>query len=201
MFCPEEANWVERVWYTSLIARNSDCSQFMNSGHLILSRELFDEIGGFDASYETAEDVKLCADAIKLDAMIYKASSIVAVHHGYAKSIRQFYYRERWHAIGMIKRLRHFWRARDASLAMYNLALISLVFPIASLYLDNILLGATITIIMIIAPLVSLAVFRARRLVDVPLMVILFIVYGAAKSSVVLAYFLKQRPGEIPHWK
>ena len=58
---PDGATWVQRR-YDGLRTRPSEPAdvEWLGSGNLVLRRAVFDEVGGFDTSLETCEDVDLC---------------------------------------------------------------------------------------------------------------------------------------------
>jgi GT2 family glycosyltransferase len=55
-----DATWIAKAWFGPLFDRQD---QFVNGGHLIMSRALFDRIGGFDEALETGEDTEICLRA------------------------------------------------------------------------------------------------------------------------------------------
>ena len=57
---PDNPNWIEKFWFKPL--ERGDNSH-INSGHLIISRQLFDEVGGFDEQLETGEDYDISVRA------------------------------------------------------------------------------------------------------------------------------------------
>jgi len=121
---PENPTWVERVWYEQLMLRDASVTKYINSGNMILHRELFDRVGGFDISYKTGEEEKLCENArLYHKGIILKNHDIKAVHHGYPKNIAAFFQRMRWHGTGMSKYLLTPWKSKPLLLAIYYLFL------------------------------------------------------------------------------
>lgn len=96
-------NYVGRYWYNRLSHQQS--SNYINSGHLIVSRDLFDRIGGFDESLRTGEDYDFCQRALKVGAQIKPDAELIAWHDGYPDSIRGFMAREMWHGRDEFKSL------------------------------------------------------------------------------------------------
>ena len=62
--CLAENNidWLNRYWFTLL---NTYSAPYINSGHLITTRQLFNKIGGFTEHLQTAEDYDFCMKAQK----------------------------------------------------------------------------------------------------------------------------------------
>jgi glycosyltransferase involved in cell wall biosynthesis len=94
----EENNWIESVWFAPRTTRAE--TNYINSGHLILSKALFWKIGGFNAKLETGEDYEFCARARRMGVRIENDPELKVVHAGYPKTIKRFFIRERWHARG-----------------------------------------------------------------------------------------------------
>jgi glycosyltransferase involved in cell wall biosynthesis len=104
---PEDGNSLERYWFTP-IARHADPTH-LGSAHLILTREHFDRIGGFDESLETGEDFEICVRATANGSTVVNDQGLRAVHHDFPKTIDAFIRREAWHG-----------RGNFASLAMFR---------------------------------------------------------------------------------
>lgn len=94
---PANPSWIERIWFQPLVDKPS---KYINSGHLITSRTLFDQLGGFNSSLVTGEDYAFGVSAQALNATIVNNALLRTVHHGYPKTIRQFVRREIWHGRG-----------------------------------------------------------------------------------------------------
>jgi len=133
---PKKPSWVEQVWYEQLMLRDTSSAKYINSGNMILHREFFNRLGGFDTSYKTGEEEKLCEEArLKHNGNIIKNDDIKAVHHGYPKNVPAFFQRMRWHGKGMSKYLATPWKSKPLLLAIYYLFLtIGYVFLLSTLH-------------------------------------------------------------------
>lgn len=110
-----EASWIERVWFKPLLAERAN---YINSGHLITSRALFDRLGGFDTSRETGEDSDFSNRARALGAAIVNDPALKVIHEGYPKKVSQFFRRERWHGQGNFQSWRTVLGSRIAPLTV-----------------------------------------------------------------------------------
>lgn len=182
----KKPTWIEKIWFEQLARRDQQNNEYINSGHLIISRLLFYEIGGFDKTFETGEDEKLCKDTIELGGTIRKEPSIKAIHYGYPKNIKAFFKRERWHGRGMKNHFETFWKYRDLLLALYILTLLPLGVLLVFWGLPMIAILIAILILWI-GPLFVLSFFRSKTNVkSFFLLTLLFIVYTLAKAIAVL---------------
>ena len=121
---PENPTWIERIWYEQLMLRDTAATKYINSGNLVLHREMMKTLGGFDTSYKTGEEERLCEEArLRHGGIILKNPGMKAVHHGYPKNIGAFFQRMRWHGKGMSKYLVKPWKSKPLLLALYYLFL------------------------------------------------------------------------------
>jgi GT2 family glycosyltransferase len=112
---PEPCTWIERYWFKPLEhGRNTH----INSGHMIVSRRLFDELGGFDPKLRTGEDADLSRRAESAGAVIQDDSTLRVVHQGYPRSVGEFFRREVWHGIGDWQTLRTLLTSRVAAVGV-----------------------------------------------------------------------------------
>lgn len=117
---PTNPSWIEEIWFGPLIIKPG---QYINSGHLITSRELFDRVGGFDVTLETGEDYALGQAASHIKAKITNNPLLVVIHKGYPKTIYQFMRREMWHGRGDCT---SFHRLRASKVALASILFVSL---------------------------------------------------------------------------
>jgi glycosyltransferase involved in cell wall biosynthesis len=92
---PENNNTLNNNWFNLLV--DSKSATYINSGHLITSKILFNKICGFDEKLRTAEDHDFCIRATELGALIITNSTLKVIHDGYPTTYTQFIKRERWH--------------------------------------------------------------------------------------------------------
>lgn len=117
----EKNNWLHKYWFSEL---TSYSAPYINSGHLITSRQLFDKIHGFSENLETAEDYDLCQKATSAGATIHNNPELVVIHDGYPDSLIGFIQRERWHGRQDVASWRQFLKSKIAWFAALNLVLL-----------------------------------------------------------------------------
>lgn len=108
---PDECTWIERHWFKPL---EHGGNSHINSGHLIISRALFEEIGGFDAALRTGEDVDISHRAAEVGADVLDDPLLKVIHEGYPKSLGEFIRREIWHGTGDCQSVRGFMGSKIA---------------------------------------------------------------------------------------
>jgi glycosyltransferase involved in cell wall biosynthesis len=179
----DNPSWVESTWFVQLQNRDKTSSSYVNGGNMVLSKKLFEKFGGFDVDYQTGEDVELCHNAVELGARILKYPDLVTIHHGYPRTVVDFYRRERWHGAGMIRSLSRPWKARDLMMGIYFLACL-IVLPWGLLLYD--VSGVLIIFALLyFIPCFSIAAIRSKGhgLKMWYLLSFLWFVYGVAKTD------------------
>lgn len=94
-----DASWVARRWAAIEEARAHDDRVW--SQHLMISRPVFERIGGFDEHLPTGEDIDLSTRVRRAGGQVGLEPTMIAVHHGFPPTLRAFLRRERWHTRGL----------------------------------------------------------------------------------------------------
>lgn len=126
-----------KVWFDSKIKDQSP--NHLGTGHLIVAKSFFEEIGGFNEKLETSEEFNFCIEAKKLGGTIEAAPEAEIIHHGTPKTLKQFFLREVWHGRGDFTSFKSFKNSRIAILSVIQsflllLLLYSLLQPLSLLY-------------------------------------------------------------------
>lgn len=108
---PPNCSWLERFWFQPLENGNNN---HINSGHLILSKRLFEDLGGFDVALKTGEDYDLSVRARDRGAKIHDNPNLKVIHEGYPKGLGEFMRREIWHGSGDYLSIATFVRSKVA---------------------------------------------------------------------------------------
>lgn len=188
---PEKANWIEKIWFHDAACEIREV-EYINAGNLVIQKDLFFTIGGFDENLKTGEDCEFCSRG-KRFARVISNPGIRVVHLGNPKSIREFVDREIWHGMGSFGNLRNKWFDKSLICAV---AFSVLSFgQLAGLYYWGTLgnpaffLSASLGImIMVFAALYYKGLFLKGRLVLQA--VIVYYMYFLARSISLLFIFL-----------
>lgn len=195
---PEDATWVEKIWFEQIIFRDQKNTKYINSANIIIHKELFNKIGGFNAKFLTGEDENLCYQAILLKGKIIKNNDIKAIHYRYPKDIESFFKRMRWHGLGLEKYFKKPWQSKPLVLSIYNV--ISLIIWICMILLyKKIIIVTIIFIILQILPVLLFALYRySGKMHEIFLLTFLYFIFGWSKVFAVYdilnkRYFNKTR--------
>jgi cellulose synthase/poly-beta-1,6-N-acetylglucosamine synthase-like glycosyltransferase len=104
---PADASWLERWWFAPQIGKSH-----LGTGHMIMTRQFFKELGGFDESLATGEDYDLSRRALSLGGRIAIDERLKAEHLGFPRTVGAFVRREAWHGVGDVSSLSVFLRSK-----------------------------------------------------------------------------------------
>ena len=100
---PEDSSWVGRTWHRYQEAPKAGEVSHVPAGDLIMRREDFLKLGGFDETIQTNEDYELCERARAAGMQVRAFPQIGVVHLGTAQSLRVFFRKQAWHGTHVIK--------------------------------------------------------------------------------------------------
>ncbi len=118
----DKKNWISRYWFARM--RYEDVS-YINSGHLLTSRKLFDSLRGFRGELNTSEDYDFCLRAKQIGARIVNNQALNVIHTRYPATLKDFIARERWHGSEDFKNIHNIFRSKVAWVVIVNVILIS----------------------------------------------------------------------------
>ena len=135
---------------------------YINSGHLITSKQLFDQVGGFSEHLVTSEDVDFCQKCTASGATITPKPELPVLHLGYPDTLKDFMRRESWHGSEDFMTMDSFIKSKTAWVAAFNLFALVLTLlligvllnpSIALTYLISLYLGAVVLSLYKFGPL------------------------------------------------
>jgi hypothetical protein len=189
---PAAPHWVERVWHDLHRRRRAHPRKYINGGNLVVEREAFRRIGGFQEALITGEDADLCARLLATGLPVREDPAVVAIHHGNPKSLRAFVKKQAWHSIGSGRRgaiafdlpntlaLAHaFCAAATAGMAVFGTWL-----PVGA----RVLLALAGQVLVPLAA-VGLRVAMGGSVANLPAAVLLYHLYFDVRLAVALAAF------------
>lgn len=94
---PPDGTWVQRLYdaFRDHSPGQSDAG-WLASGNLVVRRTLFLEVGGFDESLETCEDVDLCKRLQRSGRRVLTDSRLASTHHGDPRTLNALFWGELW---------------------------------------------------------------------------------------------------------
>ena len=93
---PQEATWVQKTWYLVRRKKNKIADvDWLESMNLFVRRKDFIDIGGFNESLVTCEDVDF-SYRLKPKGRVLSDDTVQVIHMGEADTVKNFYRKELW---------------------------------------------------------------------------------------------------------
>ena len=193
---PEDSSWVGRTWHRYQEAPKSGEVSHVPAGDLIMRREDFLRLGGFDETIQTNEDYELCDRARKAGMRVRAFPQIGVIHLGTAQSLRVFFRKQAWHGTHVIKVfLRDVFRSHNRKAVLFAAyTLLSLFVMIVGLAWTLMWRGAwwlpVAGFATLCLPPMALAtrhVLSSRRYSDFFPLFALYLIYGIARAKALLS--------------
>jgi len=186
---PEKPHWIEKAWYSKK-SRGQRRINYINSGNLVLKRNVFKAVGGFDEVLVTDEDYDLGERLNQKGHVIVEAPQVRAIHLGNPKSLRAFYRKERWHATSSLRALQKGKLDRPTVMAIAFLAC-----ALAALVLLATLSWTGSSLILIPALILAVPVvtalyrgFQYQAYSYIPSLATLYFVFYIVRASILIRY-------------
>lgn len=182
---PDGASWIEKCWYGPL--QRGD-NTHINTGHLIIAKDYFFEIGGFSEHLETGEDYEFSMRVNHSGGKLIDNYSLIVIHTGFPTDLREFVKREFWHGKGDAKTISSILRSKVAVLSLLFLAFHAIFFT-------SIILGkcyiAGLSTAFIIVIITSSSVVKYSNAPALPMLIncFLYYLYFWARSLSLIVFF------------
>ncbi len=117
---PEGSSWVGSTWHRYHEAPMAGDVSHVPAGDLVMRRQDFLRVGGFDETIQTNEDYELC-ERVRAAGMPVRAfPQIGVIHLGTAQSLRVFYRKQSWHGSHVVKVfLRNVFRSHNRKAVLF----------------------------------------------------------------------------------
>lgn len=190
---PQFAKWIEKAWYSKRRKKPSNVN-YINSGNLVVRKEVFVAVGGFNEKLITDED---CDIGMRLKYSGYcltEAPHVRVIHLGNPKTLREFYKKEKWHATSMLSS--SFPNKIDKPFVMtilFMFCTICSIFLLPLILLDSIYMFVSL-ILLIFVPLLT-SLYRILQFKNYRVffhLIILYFLYFAARASILSKVLLKK---------
>jgi hypothetical protein len=94
---PTSPSWVQRIYrgFRRHEAGIHDV-EWLGAGNMVVRRDLFEAVGGFDVSLEACEDVDLCQRVKRAGFRVLGDSRLLSVHYGDPQTLKSLFLSELW---------------------------------------------------------------------------------------------------------
>lgn len=191
---PENTSWIPRAWLGRRPAARRGEVSSLGAANLVVRRENFFSVGGFDETLETNEDCEFCYRIRAAGLSVQESPQLAVVHLRVPRTLRDFYRKERWHGRHVFKvflrELPGLANARAVFFALYTLAgLFGLVWGTALALIARrfgpiqVFMLATILPPLLLSARAAMAYKRWRYLFA---LFALYLTYGVARAICIL---------------
>lgn len=118
----ESVSFSMKLWFS--MKKTCSSENYINSGHMIISKDFFSYLGGFNESLISGEDSEFCQRAISNGALLKPLESLEVVHNAMPSNMYEFFKRERWHGYGDFQSINNFKKSKPALIAFLNFILL-----------------------------------------------------------------------------
>lgn len=101
----DDPNWVEKTWHELKQDVVGEVS-FVSAGNMVMKKDLFVSIDGFDENVETGEDWDICQRTIDKGYKVVNVNNLKVKHLGNVKTLLNIIRKERWYGRGMFSVLK-----------------------------------------------------------------------------------------------
>jgi glycosyltransferase involved in cell wall biosynthesis len=123
---PERSSWIARQWYGDRERKDPGEVSFLPSGNLFVSREILQNVQGFDESIQTNEDFELCQRIRAAGFSITNVPELSVIHWGTPQTLAGFFRKNRWHGMHVfrvfLRNLPGLHNVKAVALAIYTLS-------------------------------------------------------------------------------
>ncbi|MBN1270308.1 MAG: glycosyltransferase [Kiritimatiellae bacterium] len=108
---PEPMSWVQRAWHAHWTHKNLNLEthggrpcvlhesfRLITTRNMLLNRQVFDQLHGFDELLPTGEDTDFAFRAYIEGLRVVAVPALKVVHHGEPRTLAQFFGQQVWHA-------------------------------------------------------------------------------------------------------
>jgi len=189
---PGDTTLVERVWDIHMSSRREKTGDinWVPSGNLIMTKNVFQSVDGFDEDLRTAEDVDLCQRVRQQGLKVYTHPNLAVEHLGNPKTIKEFFIKERWRGEGVLQNLiRKNAVSRINKAVLYTISTILLLFLLfigAGFWLWH---GNGLVFMLSFAALLLVPFFLSIRIIIssrqwkyFPVLMFLFLLFSVSRS-------------------
>jgi glycosyltransferase involved in cell wall biosynthesis len=183
---PADGPWVERVWHQLHYREREGRCPYLNTASFAVRRQAFDAVGGFDESLESGEDAAIGMRLNDAGFRLFESRRLRVLHLDNPRTLRAFYRKEVWRALGMFATVRRTSLDRPTAMTFLHGALLIAAVAIvvaAPLGWSGRVALAAAALVAVPAVTVSYRMAAGRRLTALLPAVVLYWVYYAARLT------------------
>lgn len=187
---PDNSRWVGKASDIISQKRRSGYVNYLPAGNIIIKKDCFFEVNGFDEGLETNEDYDLCYRLREKGHKIFSDPSIESVHFGTPYTINHLFKRELWHGTSTFKVfIKDFKKVRNLKVILFSIfvwvSLINIVIGLGVLVLIGNSIYVTTSLLSLILLIGGISLKTAvmhTKIVMLPYIFAYYFIYGLARG-------------------
>lgn len=195
-------SWVEKTWYkmSSGSKYKGTCNvSWLSSFNLIIRKNAFLKVGGFDESLETCEDADLGFKLSKISKLIF-SDKITIEHLGTVKTVTKLFLKELWRGKGNLKSFlqndNKMENITSVFIPVIYLSLVLLLCVLLFLYVvgigDITIINLTGMIVIFVPILLAIIKQKTYQLVEISRVAFLYFIYLCARGLAIFKIRLEE---------
>lgn len=206
----KDASWVGLTWFRFQATEEEGHVSFIPGSCLFVHRTDFEELGGFDESMVTSEDVDLSLRAKWRGFAVVAHPPLAVYHEGTPRTLAGFFRQNRWHGRNVLP---NFIANLPSTKNLGIVALTLFTFSMAGLTLIALAAGffwhhwaiSAVPVALLLLPPAMLSIFKtiqARDFAAAPALFLLYLVYLLARAaSLRCSFFSRNHVKSITGWR
>jgi glycosyltransferase involved in cell wall biosynthesis len=152
---PADSVWLEKAWVSEQI-ESLKYTSYLPASNFILTKAVFNEIGGFNEKIYAGEDDNLSLRITERGYFLVSSKACYIVHLGYPKRLIDITKRQIWHGKNILENKASFF---DKMFILSHIYLLTIVFLLVSLFIlpYNMLPFIVFLLLFILTPMLSAA--------------------------------------------
>lgn len=181
-----------KQWFS--IGKNAAQENYINSGHMVVRKDVFTSLGGFNRALVSGEDSELCQRASDSGISITPLDGLDAIHNEAPAGLLEFFKRERWHGYGDYQSFSSFRRSKPAMTAALNVLAFFFLSTISLFYMEPAAVFFYLFILIGLSAISGLHRNKFRVDYKFPVFIYMYMIYITARSFSLFDFVLGLNP-------
>lgn len=184
---PQQSNVIQKAWFSHIKPDYVGPTEFVPAGNMVIPKNLFESMGGFQEDIPSGEDYELCNRILSKDLKVFYDYRLKCFHYGYPRTLKEFIRREVWHGKGMIVDFKNPLKSLPLLISLIYLISYGIFAVIVSLWFVGVHYFFVLPYVLsfMLLPLAAYAfikAFRNRRFKYFPVLFLLYLLYSFSRS-------------------
>lgn len=183
---PKNCSWIEKAW-KSQIKNKENYVRWIGSGNMIIKKNKFAMINGFNENINSSEDCDLCLRLCKTGLKVYSSINVAVIHCKIRMTLKEFFKKELWHGKDVFKNfLNSELSLRNSKAVFFGLFYVICIIGVMSSIIYGLLWDNCIPLIFFVCAIIFLpfllAIQKSSSKKNIIGLSLLYLLYGFARA-------------------